>query len=52
MVHTDFPAGEAQFGTGYEVSFPTRVQARCNPVNTTSATCAPAAAVEPVAPTS
>lgn len=47
MVHSDFPAGEPQFGTGYQVSFPTRVQARCNPVNTTSATCTAAAAVEP-----
>jgi hypothetical protein len=49
MVHTDFPAGEPQFGTGYTVAFPTRVQARCNPVNTTPATCTPAAAVEPAA---
>ena len=50
LVHTDFPAGEPQFGTGYEVSFPTRVQARCNPVNTTPATCTAAAAVEPAVP--
>ncbi len=49
MVHTDFPAGEPQFGSGYVVSFPTRVQARCNPVNTTPATCTAAAAVEPAA---
>ena len=47
VVHSDFPNGEAKFGTGYVVSFPTRVQARCNPVNTTPATCTPAAAVEP-----
>lgn len=47
MVHSDFPNGEAQTGTGYTVAFPTRVQARCNPVNTTPATCTPAAAVEP-----
>ncbi len=47
LVHTDFPVGEPQFLTGYQVSFPTRVQARCNPVNTTPATCTPAAAVEP-----
>ena len=50
LVHTDFPAGEPQFGTGYEVSFPTRVQARCNPVTTTPATCTAAAAVEPAVP--
>ena len=49
MVHTDFPAGEPQLATGYQVAFPTRVQARCNPVNTTPATCTPAAAVEPAA---
>jgi hypothetical protein len=47
VVHSDFPNGESKFGTGYVVSFPTRVQARCNPVNTTPATCSPAAAVEP-----
>ena len=47
VVHSDFPNGEAQFGTGYTVAFPTRVQARCNPVNTTPATCTAAAAVEP-----
>ena len=50
MVHSDFPKGEPQFGTGYEVSFPTRVQARCNPVNTTAATCSAAAAVEASTP--
>ena len=50
VVHSDFPNGEPQFGTGYTVAFPTRVQARCNPVNTTSATCTAAAAVEPAAP--
>ena len=49
MVHSDFPNGEPQFGTGYTVAFPTRVQARCNPVNTTAATCTAAAAVEPAA---
>ena len=47
VVHSDFPNGESQFGTGYTVAFPTRVQARCNPVNTTPATCTAAAAVEP-----
>jgi hypothetical protein len=50
LVHTDFPAGEAQAFTGYVVQFPTRAQARCNPVNTTPATCGPAVAVEPVRP--
>ncbi|MBS1836907.1 MAG: hypothetical protein JST64_04350 [Actinobacteria bacterium] len=47
MVDSDFPKGEPQAGTGYVVSFPTRVQARCNPVNTTPMTCTAAAAVEP-----
>ena len=50
VVHTDFPKGEPQFGTGYVVEFPTRVQARCNPVNTTPDTCTAAAAVEPAVP--
>jgi hypothetical protein len=51
IVHSDFPNGEPQFGTGYTVAFPTRVQVRCNPVNTNPATCTPAAAVEaPPAP--
>ena len=47
VVHTDFPKGEPKFGTGYVVEFPTRVQARCNPVLTTPETCGPAVAVEP-----
>jgi hypothetical protein len=47
IVHTDFPPGGSQLRTGYVVSFGTRVAARCNPVLTTPATCAPAAAVEP-----
>lgn len=47
IVHTDFPPGESQLGTGYVVSFGTRVSARCNPVLTTAATCTAAAAVEP-----
>lgn len=46
IVHTDFPPGESDPLTGYVVSFGTRVAARCNPVNTTPATCSPAAAVE------
>lgn len=46
IVHTDFPPGGSQLGTGYVVSFGTRVSARCNPVLTTAATCDPAAAVE------
>lgn len=47
IVHTDFPPGQSQVGTGYVVSFGTRVAARCNPVLTTAATCQPAVAVEP-----
>ncbi len=47
IVHSDFPAGQSALGSGYVVSFGTRVQARCNPVLTTPATCAPAVAVEP-----
>jgi len=50
IVHTDFPPGEPKFGSRYIVTFGTRTAARCNPVNTTAATCQPAAAVEPVAP--
>jgi hypothetical protein len=47
IVHSDFPAGASQVGSGYVVSFGTRVSARCNPVLTTPASCTPAAAVEP-----
>lgn len=47
VVHSDFPKDEPKFGSGYVVQFPTRVQARCNPVNTTPETCTAAAAVEP-----
>jgi hypothetical protein len=47
IVHTDFPAGSSQLGTGYVVSFGTKLSARCNPVLTTVASCSPAAAVEP-----
>jgi hypothetical protein len=46
IVHSDFPPGRSHVGTGYVVTFGTRVAARCNPVLTTAATCAPAAAVE------
>lgn len=46
IVSTDFPPGQSQLGSGYVVSFGTRVAARCNPVLTTAASCAPAAAVE------
>jgi len=45
MVHTDFPAGQSS-ASGYVVSFGTRVSARCNPVNTTTETCTPAAVAE------
>ena len=47
IVHTDFPPGESHASTGYVVSFGTRVAARCNPVLTSAATCAPPVAVEP-----
>ena len=47
VVHTDFPPGESHASLGYVVSFGTRVAARCNPVLTTLATCAPPVAVEP-----
>lgn len=50
LVHSDFPKGEQKAFSDYVVQFPTRVQARCNPVNTTPATCSAAAAVEPVSP--
>jgi hypothetical protein len=46
IVHTDFPQGEAATGSGYVVTFGTKVAARCNPVNTTPATCSTSAAVE------
>jgi len=46
VVHTDFPVGEAA-SNGYVVDLGLPVQGRCNPVNTTSATCAQAAVVEP-----
>jgi hypothetical protein len=46
IVHTDFPPGGSKVGSGYVVSFGTRVSARCNPVLTTVSTCTPAAAVE------
>lgn len=50
LVHTDFPKGEPAGRDGYQVLLPTRVQARCNPVNTTGSTCTAAAAVEPLRP--
>ncbi len=46
IVHTDFPPGESAVGSGYVVTFGTRVAARCNPVLTTAQSCAPAVAVE------
>lgn len=46
IVHTDFPPGASQLGSGYVVSFGTRVAARCNPVLTGPSTCLPAVAVE------
>ncbi len=47
IVHTDFPRGEAKLGSGYVVEFPTRAQARCNPVLASGSACQPAALVEP-----
>lgn len=47
IVHSDFPPGRSMVGSGYVVTFGTRVAARCNPVLTTAATCEPQAAVEP-----
>jgi len=47
ILHTDFPAGQSQLGSGYVVSFGTRVSARCNPVLTTAASCGSSAALEP-----
>jgi hypothetical protein len=32
FVSTDYPVPDPRFGTGYEVSFPDRTVARCNPV--------------------
>ncbi len=48
VIHTDFPPGEPYAPNGYEVSFGTPVAARCNPANTTAATCTPDALVEPL----
>lgn len=45
MVHSDFPPNEPHHN-GYVVTFGTRVAARCNPLNTTPATCGPLAVVE------
>lgn len=46
VIHSDFPPGEPRW-TGYVATFGTRVHGRCNPVNTTPATCTAAAVVEP-----
>jgi hypothetical protein len=46
IVHSDFPPGRSMVGTGYVVSFGTRVAGRCNPVLTTVEQCAPPAVVE------
>jgi len=46
VIHSDFPQGEPWLN-GYEVTFGTPVAARCDPVNTTPATCTPQALVEP-----
>jgi hypothetical protein len=45
VVHTDFPVGEPA-ANGYQVNLGLPVQGRCNPVNTTPATCTQAAVVE------
>lgn len=47
VIHSDYPVGEPRWNTGYQVTFGTRVAARCNPVTTTAATCAAAAVIEP-----
>ncbi|HTO00892.1 MAG TPA: phosphatidylinositol-specific phospholipase C1-like protein [Microthrixaceae bacterium] len=39
VIHTDFPAGEAAVKTGYVVSFGTKPEARCNPVNIAAIAC-------------
>ncbi|MCP4436713.1 MAG: hypothetical protein GY812_14610 [Actinomycetia bacterium] len=46
MVHTDHPVGEPA-NNGYIADLGLPVQARCNPVNTTAATCSQTAVVEP-----
>ncbi len=48
IVHSDYPPGETYLPTGYTVNFGTRTAARCNPVLTTAATCAPPAVIEPI----
>ncbi|MCC6225704.1 MAG: phosphatidylinositol-specific phospholipase C1-like protein [Microthrixaceae bacterium] len=45
IVHSDFPPNEPH-RNGYVVTFGTRVAARCNPLNTTPASCGPLAVVE------
>lgn len=47
IVHSDYPPGEPRSNTGYELTFGTRVAARCNPVTTTAADCTAAAVIEP-----
>lgn len=46
IVSTDFPPGRSLSGSTYQVTFGTRVAARCNPVLTDSTSCGPAVAVE------
>jgi hypothetical protein len=45
IIHSDSPPNEP-FPNGYVVTFGTRVAGRCNPANTTPATCTPAAVTE------
>lgn len=47
VIHSDYPQGEPRASNGYVVSFGTPIAARCNPVNTTPATCTALALVEP-----
>jgi hypothetical protein len=46
ILSSDYPTNEADPANGYVVTFGTRVAARCNPVNTTGATCTPLSVVE------
>jgi hypothetical protein len=45
VIHSDSPPNEP-YSNGYVVTFGTRVAGRCNPLNTTPATCTPAAVTE------
>jgi hypothetical protein len=47
ILSSDYATNEPDADNGYVVTFGTRVAARCNPVNTTPATCGPLAVVEP-----